>query len=220
MMKKLSMAFLFMLLTSCQSQKTCIVFFGDSITEMGIDKGGYIDRLQSALNNSNKADEFELIGEGIGGNKIYDLYLRMESDVISKKPDVVVIFEGVNDVWHKVNFRTGTDPDKYEKFYAAIIERLLAEGIKVILVTPACIGEKKDNSNDSDEDLNDYCWVIRKLAVTYQCNLVDFRKSVQDYEKANNSQDLDYGLLTTDMVHLSDAGNQLLADSLQKVLGF
>jgi hypothetical protein len=31
-----------------------------------------------------KIDNYEFIGAGIGGNKVYDLYLRMESDVLAK----------------------------------------------------------------------------------------------------------------------------------------
>ncbi|WP_315822065.1 hypothetical protein [Paraflavitalea speifideaquila] len=46
-------------------------------------------------------DKYELIGAGIGGNKAYDLYLRMEEDVLAKDPNTVVIWVGVNDVWHK-----------------------------------------------------------------------------------------------------------------------
>ena len=33
-------------------------------------------------------------------NKIYDLYLRHEEDVIAKKPNIVIIYVGINDVWH------------------------------------------------------------------------------------------------------------------------
>jgi lysophospholipase L1-like esterase len=55
---------------------------------------------------------------------VYDLYLRLEEDVLKKRPDVVVIWIGVNDVWHKTILGTGTDADKFEKFYTAIINKL------------------------------------------------------------------------------------------------
>jgi len=32
------------------------------------------------------SSQYELIGAGIGGNKIYDLYLRHEEDVLAKNP--------------------------------------------------------------------------------------------------------------------------------------
>ncbi len=76
---------------------------------------------------------FDFEGAGIGGNKVYDLYLRLEDDVLSKSPDIVVIYIGVNDVWHKASYGTGTDADKFEKFYRAIINKLQAANAKVIL---------------------------------------------------------------------------------------
>ena len=198
-------------------RKTRIVFFGDSITEFGIAKGGYIDKIEAALGKGNKAGAYELTGAGVGGNKIYDLLFRIDEDVIARKPDVVVVYEGVNDVWHK-KAGTGTDLDKYEKFYTSVLKKLESKKIRLILVTPACIGEKKNNANAMDEDLNKYCDVIRKLAANFHCTLVDFRKLAQSYETKNNTENKDQGLLTTDGVHLTDTGNQLLADALLKVL--
>ncbi len=78
-----------------------VVFFGDSITQAAVKPGGYITRLTDMLAQKGKGADYELIGAGIGGNKIYDLYLRMENDVLAKQPDVVFVYIGVNDVWHK-----------------------------------------------------------------------------------------------------------------------
>src|SRR6478672_1646242 len=94
-------------------KKQRILFFGDSITEAGVKPNGFISLLNGMLQQKGQADKYELLGAGIGGNKVYDLYLRMEDDVLAKNPDVVVIWVGVNDVWHKRTFGTGTDPDKF-----------------------------------------------------------------------------------------------------------
>src|SRR5258705_9874189 len=82
-------------------KKQRIVFFGDSITEAGVKPTGFITRLGEMLKQKGIDNNYELMGAGIGGNKVYDLYLRMEDDVLAKNPDVVVIWVGVNDVWHK-----------------------------------------------------------------------------------------------------------------------
>jgi isoamyl acetate esterase len=198
-------------------KKTRVVFFGDSITEMGINKGGYIDRIQNAINDKGLQDNYELTGSGIGGNKVYDLYLRIEEDVLIRKPDVVVIYIGINDVWHKTS-GIGTDIEKYEKFYIAIIKKLQSENIRVVVCTPGVIGELKDNANLQDDDLEKYSDVIRKLAVSYHCSLVDLRKVFCDYELKNNSANLPFGILTSDGVHLSDEGNQLVAAEIMKTL--
>ena len=90
-----------------------VIFFGDSITQAGVQGNGYINLLKKQVDTN----KFELIGAGIGGNKVYDLYLRLEEDVLAKKPDLVFIYVGINDVWHKLGARTGTDYPKYIKFY-------------------------------------------------------------------------------------------------------
>lgn len=199
-------------------KKTKIVFFGDSITQAGVNPGGYIDLMNKKLAEKKQDANYELIGAGIGGNKIYDLYLRMEEDVLAKEPDIVVIWVGVNDVWHKASFGTGTDPDKFEKFYAAVIKKLQAKNISVVLTTPAAIGEKYDNSNQQDGDLNAYSTIIRDLAKKMNCKLCDLRKLFMDYEVNNNKENKPQGILTTDRVHLNDKGNAFVADAMYSLL--
>jgi lysophospholipase L1-like esterase len=199
-------------------KKARVVFFGDSITQMGAGPGGYIRQLDTLLNKQGQAQNFELIGAGIGGNKIYDLYLRMDEDVLAKNPDIVFIWVGVNDVWHKASFGTGTDPDKFEKFYGAVIKKLQARNIKVFLCTPAVIGERSDYSNQQDGDLNAYSTIIRNLATQYHCGLVDLHKDFHDYELQHNPDNKEKGILTTDRVHLNETGNKLVADKMMQAL--
>ena len=147
-MKKIVLSFtMIILLSGMQIQKPLkVIFFGDSITNAGVKPGGYITIMQEKIKQDG-GPSYELIGAGIGGNKVYDLYLRFQEDVLDKKPDVVVIYIGVNDVWHKQSSQTGTDPDKFVAFYTAMIKKLQASGIKVIVCTPAVIGERTDFSN-------------------------------------------------------------------------
>ncbi len=200
---------LFMSFTT-QLKPKRVIFFGDSITQQGVGKNGYITHLNKALDSN----QYELIGAGIGGNKVYDLYLRMEEDVLSKKPDLVFIYVGINDVWHKLGARTGTDYDKYLKFYQALINKIQANGSKVVLCTPTVIGEKKNDANEVDADLNLYAKGVRELAAKNNLPLCDLRKAFVDYENANNTNDLEKGILTTDKVHLNYKGNQLVADTM------
>ena len=218
-MKKVLLSFtLIILMCSMQIQKPVrVIFFGDSITRAGVTPGGYITLMQEALRGKTNP-EYELIGAGIGGNKVYDLFLRFEDDVLSKKPDVVVMYVGVNDVWHKQSSQTGTDPDKFIAFYTAMIKKLQAAGIRVIVCTPAAIGERTDFSNAQDGDLNRYSNIIRELAQKYSCGLVDLRKAFLDYNLKNNPENKESGILTTDRVHLNPAGNKLVADLMIRAL--
>lgn len=212
---------LFLSCAFAPQKKTKVIFFGDSITELGVKRDryvGYILKMDSMLKVEKKADQFELTGSGISGNKVYDLYLRMEDDVLSKKPDVVIVYVGVNDVWHKTLRGTGTDADKFEKFYQAIINKLKAQNIKAILCTPAVVGEKTDYSNPLDGDLNLYSNIIRELAKKNNLPLIDLRKKYHDYLEKNNPDNKDKGILTYDGVHMNDAGNQFLADLMWNML--
>jgi lysophospholipase L1-like esterase len=201
---------IFILSMAMKPKPKKVIFFGDSITQMGVWKKGYIDVLKNSLDTN----KFELIGAGIGGNKVYDLYLRMEDDVLNKKPDLVFIYVGINDVWHKLGAKTGTDYDKYLKFYQALINKIQATGSKVVLCTPTVIGEKKNNANEVDADLNKYADGVRGLATKNNLPLCDLRKAFVDYENANNTEDKEKGILTTDRVHLNDVGNKLVADTM------
>jgi len=199
-------------------KKQKVVFFGDSITQAGVQPGGYITRLGEMLKQQGIDGNYDLVGAGIGGNKVYDLYLRLEDDVLSKNPDVVVIWVGVNDVWHKRSYGTGTDPDKFEKFYNAIIRKLQQKNIRVYLCTPAAIGERTDFSNELDGDLNFYSSLVRNIAKANNCQLIDLRKAFLDYNLQHNTTNAESGILTTDRVHLNEKGNTLVAEQMLAAL--
>jgi lysophospholipase L1-like esterase len=210
-------AFFFM--TAFTTEKPIkVVLFGDSITQAGVKPGGYITVMQEILEKEGQSTNYELIGEGIGGNKIYDLYLRAEEDVIAQNPDVVVIWVGVNDVWHKMSYGTGTDADKFDKFYRSLIKRFQDKGIKVIICTPATIGEKTDFSNQQDGDLNHYSNIIRTISKTMNTDLLDLREIFLSYNRENNPENLDRGILTVDRVHLNKDGNKLVAERMLAAL--
>lgn len=218
MKKLLSLVLAVLLFGFMPQKKNKVIFFGDSITQAGVNPGGYITLVDGLCKAENKGDQYEFIGAGIGGNKIYDLYLRMEDDVLSRNPDIVVIYVGVNDVWHKSSYGTGTDADKFEKFYQAVINKIKAKGSKIMVTTPAAIGEKTDVSNQQDGDLNKYSNIIRDLARKNNLPLVDLRKGLLEYNLHNNPDNKEKGILTTDGVHLNDKGNQFVADQMWKAI--
>ncbi|MEO6070705.1 MAG: GDSL-type esterase/lipase family protein [Chitinophagaceae bacterium] len=195
-----------------------IIFFGDSITEQGAKSGGYIKLLEQKIKEKNLGTSYALIGAGVGGNKIYDLYLRMDKDVLAKDPDAVVIWIGVNDVWHKQSSGTGTDANKFVQFYNAIIQKLKEKNIPVYLCTPSAIGEKTDVTNELDGDLNKYAALIRTIAKNNNYPLIDMRKLFLEYNLKYNTENKDRGILTTDGVHLNDKGNELVAEEMMRVL--
>ena len=206
------------LLAMHQTKPLKVIFFGDSITQAGVGPTGYITKMTEMLKSKGQDSQFELFGAGIGGNKVYDLYLRLEDDVLSKKPDVVFIYVGINDVWHKASSGTGTDADKYVKFYEALIKKMKAQNIRVIVCTPTVIGERNDNSNAQDGDLNQYSKLIREIATRNNLELCDLRKYFGDYLLKNNPENKEKGVLTSDRVHLTEEGNKFLAERMMEAL--
>lgn len=194
-----------------------VIFLGDSITQLGAERGGYIDLIAGMLKAKSLDSKFELTGAGIGGNKVYDLYLRLQNDVLSKKPDIVFIFVGVNDVLNKT-WGAGIDADKFELFYRALIRKVKASGAEAIICTPAVIGERTDFSNSHDGDLNKYASIVLALSKEEKCTLLDFRSLFLNYNLSHNLKNLDQGILTTDGVHLNRAGNKLVAEAMLELL--
>ncbi|MBL6590596.1 MAG: SGNH/GDSL hydrolase family protein [Flavobacteriaceae bacterium] len=218
-----------------------IIFLGDSITEAGVyDKEvaikyngeliypkhtGFITFLADSVTEKTK-----LIGKGIGGDKVSDLLTRYKKDVIDLDPDIVFIYIGINDVWHKYDFGTGSDIDLYENGLRQIISEIQKNGSKVVLCTPTVIGENYGDFTLANQyvelyrdakamesinnDLDAFSDIVRKLSSEYNTGLIDLRKIFMSYISENNPSNKPSGILTYDGVHLNDKGNKLIADQM------
>jgi lysophospholipase L1-like esterase len=194
-----------------------ILFLGDSITEGGAAPGGYVTLVKESLASKHSQLSLETIGAGISGNRVPDLEARLERDVLSKKPTLVIIYIGINDVWHSQNGR-GTSKADYEQGLTRIISKIQQIGSRVVLCTPSVIGEKHDGSNPLDGMLEEYSEISRKVAFANKVRLLDLRKQFVTYLKAKNSANADKNLLTTDGVHLNAAGNKFVADRMLEAI--
>lgn len=201
-------------------QNDRIIFFGDSITELGIKQNGYVTLISDSISAKYPDLNIEVIGAGISGHKVPDLQARLERDVLSKKPTKVFIYIGINDVWHYDLGIGGTPKDKFAEGLKEIIKQLQAQDAEVVLCTPSVVGEKSDGSNKLDKMLDEYSDVSRSVAEEMNITLCDLRKAFLDYEKENNPANLSEGILTYDGVHLSDTGNRLVAQQFLEILGY
>ena len=239
-MKRIFILLISVLVFSC-TNSTKVVFLGDSITNAGVydtnvgipNNGelvypqytGFITLLSKSV-----GENTELVGKGIGGDKVSDLLTRYRDDVIKLNPDMVFIYIGINDVWHKYDYGTGTDIDLYENGLRQIISDIKDNGIEVILCTPTVIGENKgeftlvnqfkdiETMEIMNKDLDDYSDIIRKLSTEFNTELVDLRKIFMNYISENNPNNDPSGITTYDGVHLNDIGNKLIADEMIKFI--
>jgi lysophospholipase L1-like esterase len=195
-----------------------IVFFGDSITLLGVKPGGYITIIKDSL--TKKYPSIEIIGAGIGGNKVPDLQARINKDVLAKKPSIVVVYIGINDVWHFITpGQTGTSKEVYESGLEDIIGQLQTIGARVILCTPSVVGEKKNGANQLDAQLDEYSEISRSVAKKMKIELCDLRHAFVNYLQTHNPDNTEKGILTEDMCHLNNEGNRVVAQEMLKVLG-
>jgi len=227
-MKKI-LILLFVVMVSCTSSNKKVVFLGDSITQNAVINSDKFKGFISLL-GENVGQNTELIGKGIGGDKVSDLLTRYRDDVIKLNPDMVFIYIGINDVWHKYDYGTGTDIDLYENGLRQIITDLKENGVEVILCTPTVIGENKgeftlvnqfkdiETMEIMNNDLDDYSDIIRKLSREFDTKLLDLRKIFMQYISENNPENKSKGVLTTDGVHLNNIGSKLIADEMIKFI--
>ncbi|MEC0305011.1 SGNH/GDSL hydrolase family protein [Terribacillus saccharophilus] len=183
------------------------IFIGDSITECGRfedpqDIGdGYVKMIQDELAQKN---EVEILNKGVGGNRVTDLAARWEQDVLSLKPDVVSISIGINDVWRQLD--QPQMEQVYPEKFKTVLDKLLAEtkhtGAEIFLMEPTIIEE--DNDSRGNQMLVPYVDIVRELAEKYDATLVPTHTAFLQTKKTD---------LTTDGVHMTDAGNRLMADT-------
>lgn len=189
-----------------------ISFFGDSITM----QGGYVRLIEESLANQ-KAD-VTIFRHGLNGGRVLTL-LEGKSpwgslggpmkEILSKeKPDIAVVFIGVNDVWHA---EKGTTEKEFEKGLRKIIQLCSMSECKVVLSTLAVIGEKTDGSNPDDKKLDHYAAITLNVAKETGAVPVYARSAFLQRLKAEN-KNAEKGTLTTDGVHMNPAGDALLAD--------
>jgi lysophospholipase L1-like esterase len=168
----------------------------------------------------------DLIGKGISGDKVSDLLTRYRRDVIDLNPDLVFIYIGINDVWHKYDFGTGSDIDLYRNGLKDIISEIQKTDAKVVLCTPTVIGENTgefvlgnqfkdvETMEKMNGDLDAFSDVIRNLSIEFNTELLDLRKVFMDYISENNPNNESSGILTYDGVHLNETGNKLIAEGM------
>jgi len=202
-------------MSSCNVNKKQVVFLGDSITEEGRTlELGFINLLEESVDS----EKFNLIGKGISGDKVSDLLVRYENDVLAQNPDIVFIYIGINDVWHSYDVGKGSDIDFYEKGLRKIITDIKKRGAKIILCTPTVIGERVTFEDEleikRDQELDAFSGVVRNLSSEFNTELLDLRTIFKDYIADNNKNNDYQDFLTDDGVHLNDDGNKLIAEKM------
>lgn len=202
--------------------KKRIVFIGDSITEWGRFEdsenigNNYVRLIHDHLLVTNPDHFPEIINRGIGGNRITDLANRWQEDVIDLQPNLLSISIGINDVWRQLDNDASIEqvlPDQFEKIYLELIQKTREHTeAKIILMEPTIIEEKIDSLGN--DKLKAYVNVIHKIANLFDLPVVPTHQAFLEYLQSNATYPL-----TTDGVHMNNAGNYLMAQTWLKTIG-
>ena len=194
-----------------------IIFFGDSITDMGRNRDddtsfgvGYpsviVKRVYEKYN-----DQFLILNRGISGDRIVDLYARIKKDVWNLKPDYLTILIGVNDVWHEIDAMNGVEIDRFEKVYRMLIEDTLKvlKDVKIALFEPFVLkGSATCAKFDEFLKVKEYAKVVKQIASDYHLDFIPLQKRL---DKAVEEKGIEK--IACDGVHPDYGGSCEIADA-------
>lgn len=186
-----------------------IVFFGDSITEAG----GYIQILRQRLDEARPGHGIRLVNRGHSGYRVPMIQPLLQAEVLDEQPDAVVIYIGINDVWHHDKGKGTTEAD-YESGLRDLLNRCKSAGVPVVLCSPSIIGEMPRGSNPKDEMLDRYAAISRRVAAEEGAVFCDLRAAFFGYLTEHKKDRSNAGVLTNDGVHMLPAGDALLIETM------
>lgn len=186
-----------------------IVCFGDSITGAYYHTGSeraWTDMLGIALERLYPGSEPAMINAGISGNTTPAGLARIDRDVISHDPDLVVVMFGINDMSRK------TPPEEYREKLSELVERLLAAEAEVVLCTPTLSANFGGHPLETQQA---YCAVVREVAAEHSLAVADTHELFASLREDDPQA---YALAMSDAVHPNMNGHKLIAETVARAI--
>lgn len=190
-----------------------ILFLGDSITDcnhyfdpenLGY---GYVRIVSEKLNTPEK--NYQVINQGNDGFTVAALHRLWTRSCLNLKPDLITILIGINNLAMIKN--TGMTPSvglvRFREQYQALIDDIRVMTDCPILLMEPFIFPCPAEYASWEEELRTMCSLIKELAAS---NNLTFLPLWEDLRSAAKSKG--YSEITTDGIHLTGQGHQLLAD--------
>lgn len=193
-----------------------ILFIGDSITDANRDKTdptdlgeGYVSLLAEKLRPLYENMSFTFVNKGVSGNRIFDIAERLERDCIAENPDIVILFEGINDVWHKYFHGIEFDLDAFSACYESVAAKIKESGAKLIIAEPFLLNvpDKKRFRKEFDPEVA----AIKKIADQYADAYIAFDEIFTGVSKS-----VSISAYSADGIHPTHRAARLIADNLIK----
>lgn len=201
-----------------------IVFLGDSITDAGRKNSlnqlgnGYVNIFSETLKASGQ--QWNIINSGNDGNTAVQVAASLHTDCIAFHPDYVSILVGVNDIAAIASAVVDDQEklymleDSIRAYHEMLFDLSRETHAKIITLEPFIFpsGEWYADLVPWQQKMSKN---IKKLALNYGASFVSLQEPLN--EKIAESG---YPAITTDGVHLTHAGHQILAELIQNEFEF
>jgi lysophospholipase L1-like esterase len=207
-------------------QKQRVLFLGDGLTQDAFKTGGYIWWMQTALKLAYPDLNLTFLDASRRGDHVTHMARRFDKTVLAEKPNWIVIFTGLNDVWDgfdsghpEGNGDKGTLLPEFKAKLAEIVKAGLKGGAQVVVCTTTVLTEELDGVEN--ELLDKYNDALAKVAVEHKCLLLDFNKAFHEILSmpACRADKTGGKYLTRDGMHPNARGSQLLAEVALRAFG-
>lgn len=181
-----------------------IVCLGDSVTGVYYHTGGrraYPEMLEVAIKQGHPKANVQVVNAGISGQTTRNGLERLDRDVLSKKPHLVTVSFGLNDV-------ARIAPDEFRKNLAEIVARCRAANSKVLLCTPNAV---INTASRPVEKVMQYCDMIRTAGRDLGVPVCDQYAAGDALRKR---EAWTWRLTMSDEIHPNMAGHKLMAEEL------
>ena len=196
----------------CVKDGDTLAFLGDSITQFGQQNSdGYVNLVLRALDA--EGVKVKPVKAGISGHKSDQMLARLDGHVLRHRPQWMTLSCGVNDVWHQDRGK-GVLLEDYKKNIAAILDKCAASNCTVIVLTSTMFEKPQMEKDPHNVKINDYnAWLLAE-AKRRGLPVADLNAAMWDAHKADPTVKL-----TRDGVHMSPAGDRLMARGVLKAMG-
>jgi len=148
--------------------------------------------------------EWDVINQGINGQRSDQIRARFEEDVVAKRPALVVIIAGVNDVYQ------GRDVEHVKTELMAMYKRAKEAGIKVVAGSIIPYNTATADQNARMHAINE--WIETQPATDGNVRFVDTRAAVAAPDNPDRLVSSPEGL------HPDAAGYQKMAEAIERVI--
>jgi len=185
-----------------------IVCFGDSVTGVYYHTGGrraWTDMLGIALQRAYPKAKDERFNAGLSGHNTVNALARIDRDVLARKPHLVVVMFGLNDI-------TKGNRPLYRTNLKAIIDRCREAGTAVVLCT---LNSVEPNGPRPMSAVTEYSQIIRDVAKE---NAVPVADVFNAYEAVRTKNRTDWLVMMSDEIHPSMEGHKLYAETVAEAI--